>query len=271
MADIQHFIDAYRSSGGTCNLIYLPRWYWSQLGSPSLSPLIQRRMALWSSSYTTYTDASNGAGWLPYGGMPPKVWQWTDKHSWHGQLVDFNAFKGSVDEFRQLAGSGAPPPGPPANGAEPTIRQGDTGPAVSKAQGRLNLHGAAPALTVDGAFGALTTKEAKDFQTGHHLAADGVVGPQTWAALNAKPATPPAEKPAPDTGGRPWHGQWVTAGQMSLNDLARSLGYTPASVLRMTAVKYGYYDPVLAAYVNALAAGGDSTAKIPAGASLWMD
>jgi len=272
LADVQHFIDAYRSGGGVCNLVYLPRWYWSQIGSPSLTPLIQRRMALWSSAYTTYTDGSNGAGWLPYGGMPPKVWQWTDRHSFHGQLIDFNAFRGTVDQFKEIAGSGAPPPGPPANGAEPTVKQGDSGPAVSKAQGRLNLHGARPALTVDAQFGALTTKEAKDFQTAHKLTVDGVIGSATWQQLDKAPAAPPAEHADPAAPGKPYHGQWVTAGQMSLEALCQSLGYTTASVLRMTAAKYGAFDPVLAAYVNGVFRGTTApTAPIAAGASLWMN
>src|SRR5215471_10745410 len=142
ISNAERFIDAYRSGGGTVNLLYLPRWYWSQLGSPSLSGFTRRGIALWSSSYTSYTDASDGAGWLPYGGMAPRVWQHTDKQSFHGQLIDFNAFRGTVDQLRSLATGGAPPPGPPADGTEPTIRQGDSGPAVSKAQGRLNVHGA---------------------------------------------------------------------------------------------------------------------------------
>ena len=268
MADAQQFIDAYRAGGGVCALLYFPNWYWQQIGSPNLSPFTHRRMALWSSAYTSYTDASNGAGWLPYGGSAPRIWQWTDKHSFNGQLVDFNAFKGTLDQFKALAAGGAPPPGPPADGAEPTVRQGDAGPAVSKAQGKLNLQGAAPALTVDAAFGALTTKEARDFQAAHRLTADGVVGPQTWAALDKTPAAPPDPHPGPAAPGKPYHGQWTTHGEMSLTALAGSLGYTAASVLRMTATRYGFYDPVLAAYVT----GGDlRTAKLPAGASLWMD
>lgn len=271
VADAQQFIDAYRSSGGVCNLLYFPHWYWQQIGSPNLSPFISRRMALWSSAYTTYTDASNGAGWLPYGGMVPKVWQHSDRHSFHGQLVDWNAYKGTLDQFRQMATAGAPTT-PPANGAEPTVRQGDTGPAVSKAQGRLNLHGARPALTVDAQFGPATTKEAKDFQTAQHLTSDGVIGPATWQQLNKAPAKPPAEHSDPSAAGKPYHGQWVTAGMSSLNDLADQLGYTTASVLRMTACKYGYFDPILAVYVTGVFGGKiPPTAKIPPGASLWCD
>ncbi len=37
---------------------------------------------------------------------------------------------------------------------------------------------------VNGAFDTATKLAVKDFQTNHHLYADGVVGQQTWAALS---------------------------------------------------------------------------------------
>ena len=50
MGDTLGFIDAYRGLGGTCNLVYFPRWYWGQIGSrqpvrpgqPQMRPLVLR-------------------------------------------------------------------------------------------------------------------------------------------------------------------------------------------------------------------------------------
>lgn len=75
LTDAADFIDAYRRAGGVCHLLYLPRWYWQQVGGPSLEPFITRGMALVSSDYTTYSDADNAPGWQPYGGMTPAVWR----------------------------------------------------------------------------------------------------------------------------------------------------------------------------------------------------
>lgn len=68
------------------------------------------------------------------------------------------------------------------NPGQPTIAPGATGDAVRRLQRALrrtpNL-----GLAVDGAFGAKTETAVKEFQGGAGLAADGVVGPLTWAAL----------------------------------------------------------------------------------------
>lgn len=61
------------------------------------------------------------------------------------------------------------------------IRKGSSGNSVSEAQCRLNGHGAK--LEVDGKFGAATDKAVRSFQSARGLGVDGVVGPQTWAAL----------------------------------------------------------------------------------------
>lgn len=56
------------------------------------------------------------------------------------------------------------------------IRQGDGGSDVAEVQTKLGI-------TADGRFGPATKQAVKTFQAAHNLAADGVVGPNTWAAL----------------------------------------------------------------------------------------
>lgn len=64
----------------------------------------------------------------------------------------------------------------------PTLRYGSTGPYVFFLQQRLIDSGFNPG-TVDGIFGSRTRSAVVAFQQARGLAADGVVGPQTWGAL----------------------------------------------------------------------------------------
>lgn len=107
MADAVGFIDAYRKMGGVIYLLYLPHWYWQQIGSPSLAAFVQRGMKLVSSNYTAYSD--NGPGWAAYGGMSPTVWQFSDRTPFNGFNVDFNAFKGTLIEFKSIVRTGKLP------------------------------------------------------------------------------------------------------------------------------------------------------------------
>jgi len=62
-----------------------------------------------------------------------------------------------------------------------TVRRSDSGHAVRAAQRQLNRY--AYALSVDGAFGALTESAVQDFQRQNGLTVDGVVGTSTWRTL----------------------------------------------------------------------------------------
>jgi peptidoglycan hydrolase-like protein with peptidoglycan-binding domain len=65
--------------------------------------------------------------------------------------------------------------------ADPLLRQGDSGAAVTELQRLLNAKGVN--VTVDGIFGASTQKAVIQFQRSNGLTADGIVGAKTWAAL----------------------------------------------------------------------------------------
>lgn len=64
---------------------------------------------------------------------------------------------------------------------ELVLREGLSGPVVADLQTRLNRCGIL--LKVDGVFGTATFHGVKRFQRARGLAADGVVGPETWKSL----------------------------------------------------------------------------------------
>lgn len=76
--------------------------------------------------------------------------------------------------------AGGPPPPVPANG--PLLRRGAGGDDVRRLQDRLRARGFDPGPT-DGDFGAGTEVAVRRFQGAAGLAADGIVGRQSWAAL----------------------------------------------------------------------------------------
>lgn len=123
----------YRALGGNPRLVYLPHWWWQDhLGSPSLQPLADLGLGLVSSAYPSAGYTENGVGWNGYGGMSPVIWQYTDKQPFNGWTVDFNAFKGTVEELRRLFGtfnSGGPMTSEWHTGAgqDPYLTQGNPG------------------------------------------------------------------------------------------------------------------------------------------------
>ena len=77
------------------------------------------------------------------------------------------------------------------------LREGSKGQHVTTLQNRLKALGFNPGAA-DGDFGPKTEAAVKDFQHKAGLAADGVVGPKTWDALEKDHASPaPAPKPIP--------------------------------------------------------------------------
>lgn len=79
-----------------------------------------------------------------------------------------------------------------------TIRRGSTGPDVVECQQDLiQLDYDLSPYGADGKFGAKTESAVKAFQKASGLTADGIVGPLTWAALDAAVGPQPGPEPEP--------------------------------------------------------------------------
>lgn len=96
---------AFNAIGIQVVLSYIPKWYWSQIGSPDISNISG---LLISSNYRTYTDeVTSTNGWAAYGGRTPDIWQYTDAQPIAGLSLDCNAFRGTRDELAGLLGLGS--------------------------------------------------------------------------------------------------------------------------------------------------------------------
>lgn len=98
-----------RAAGYTVPLSYIPRWYWQQIGSPSLAGL----PPLWSSRYPDNVVGSiadefadvPASFWDGYGGLPVKLLQFTSSAAIAGRSpIDANAFRGTAAQFAALLG-----------------------------------------------------------------------------------------------------------------------------------------------------------------------
>jgi hypothetical protein len=229
VADAAAFTDAYRAAGGILHELYLPFWYWVQLGRPSLAPLAQRGLHLVTSNYSGVSPEDPAhPGWVSYGGMPQvETLQYTAAGNVNGMTADLNCFRGSgtkdttgtLSELWSLWTTGTLGGGPVA---DPTLSEGATGTAVTRLQIRLNAWGTKLG-TPDGVFGPATFAAVEAFQHAHLLAVDGIAGPATWTELNRTPPAPlpvsftltklpaggrftgPVRISGPGTDGQPWH------------------------------------------------------------------
>jgi hypothetical protein len=107
---VREVVDRLRGAGYSVPLSYIPRWYWQQIGSPSLAGL----PPLWSSRYPDTIVGSLADEWADvpahywdgYGGLPVAVLQFTSSVRIAGhQPLDANAFRGSRGELAALLGS----------------------------------------------------------------------------------------------------------------------------------------------------------------------
>jgi murein DD-endopeptidase MepM/ murein hydrolase activator NlpD len=98
-------------------------------------------------------------------------------------LIDPTPF---LDQWAAQVGSASPGPGPgpvnpPPLKVPPTVRRGSTGPAVLAWQQRLLGQGFT--VSSDGRFDETTDNATKAFQRDSELQDNGVVGPETYAAM----------------------------------------------------------------------------------------
>lgn len=101
-----------RRRGFTVPLLYLPEWYWREIGSPNLAGL----PPLWYSRYPNYQGGSAsaiwnrhaswfGQFWRGYGGLPVAILQFTSSATVAGHSpVDGNAYRGSRAQLAALLG-----------------------------------------------------------------------------------------------------------------------------------------------------------------------
>ncbi|MBX3468738.1 MAG: peptidoglycan-binding protein [Planctomycetes bacterium] len=154
-----------------------------------------------------------------------------------------------------------------ARRAAPSLRRGDTGPAVRALQNALVAAG--HPVAVDGVFGGETDRGVRAFQTAQRCSVDGVVGPETVRALDRvlgapgtppttttrPPATPPPATPPPATpppAGARRGGAEVLASVRGLSRTARE-----AALLRE--VRAGNVPAFLRGYVPVTASAGGRT------------
>ena len=143
----------------------------------------------------------------------------TDAHDAHGMVQDNEVYlSGSIASDPKLlahelahvalghAGQGAPirrhAQSPRSIGISRTLRHGDRGSQVEALQTalvRLGYMSAAQKATGPGVFGRRTQASVMAFQRARRLTVDGLVGPQTIAALSA--ATTTTTTTTPSTGG----------------------------------------------------------------------
>ena len=104
VALVHDVVNQTRAAGYRVPLVYLPRWYWQQLGSPSLAGL----PPLWSSRYPDTAVGSlldewaavPASYWDGYGGLPVQLLQFTSSARVAGYApLDANAFRGTRDEL----------------------------------------------------------------------------------------------------------------------------------------------------------------------------
>jgi hypothetical protein len=97
------------------------------------------------------------------------------KYNGPGQVAHYAALLGAAYD-RHAAHTAAAP-------GDSVLHLLDRGPAVRKLQELLRVAG--NDIEPDGVFGQQTEAAVRQFQSGHGLAADGVVGSRTWAELRS--------------------------------------------------------------------------------------
>lgn len=108
---VRQVVAGLRWAGYVVPFSYIPRWYWQQLGQPSLAGL----PPLWSSRYPDNVVGSlqdewadvPATYWVGYGGLPVAVLQFTSSARIAGhQPLDANAFNGTRAQLAALLQGG---------------------------------------------------------------------------------------------------------------------------------------------------------------------
>lgn len=118
LAQTLDYIDAAHAAGLNLRLVYLPKWVHEQLGSPDLSGFTARGVKLVSSAYPGGNGSpeqlypgDNAAGWQPYGGLTPVIYQYTNQALDAGKSLDYNAFKASATQLAAILNPTTSTPG----------------------------------------------------------------------------------------------------------------------------------------------------------------
>jgi murein L,D-transpeptidase YcbB/YkuD len=149
--------------------------------SAMVSRAFQLLPQLWASGQGTFKTEKTGDRWVVYQAAPTLAQDGSTRNGVVAFTTTAQAQQqpGSTSPISVTPGRALPPGGatvPASFSAHPTLRQGSVGPSVVWVQQQLHI-------TADGQFGKGTKAAVAAFQARHGLTADGVVGPQTWAAL----------------------------------------------------------------------------------------
>ena len=96
-----------------------------------------------------------------------------------------------------------------------TIKAGDSSPDVEEVQ-RILTEGGYYSGPIDGVYGPDTEAAVTAYQTAHGLAADGVVGPETWGNMHGDPAYPNNSTGA--LGAKPGSDRLATSGDSAVRE-----------------------------------------------------
>lgn len=109
LVQIMAFVRSAHSAGLWLELVYLPHWYWQEIGSPDLRPLMALGVSLVSSFYTpgggqpgALYRGDTASSWDGYGNVTPMLLQFTNRATDGGMSLDYNAFRGTEAEFQSL-------------------------------------------------------------------------------------------------------------------------------------------------------------------------